>query len=119
MSDAAPRILIVEDEMMIAMRIEDWLIDLGYAVAGPHAHLPEAIEAARRETLAAAVLDLNLDGQPVFGVADVLAARGIPFVFATGYGAAALTPPWANRPSLAKPFSQHELERMLARLVGR
>ena len=118
MSDIAPRILVVEDEMMIAMMLEDWLADLGYAVAGPHAHLRPAIEAARQENVAAAVLDVNIDGEVVYGVAEVLAARDIPFVFASGYGAAALTAPWIDRPSLSKPFTRGDLAKSLARLVA-
>jgi DNA-binding response OmpR family regulator len=111
--------MIVDDEAMIAMLLEDMLADLGYQVVGPFGRLAEAIEAARQEPLDAAILDVNLGGQPVFPVAEVLAGRDIPFVFATGYGDATLDGPWSGRPVLGKPFQGYELEKVLARLLAR
>jgi two-component SAPR family response regulator len=103
--------------MMIAMLLEDMLVDFGYEVVGPCARLAEAIDRAQRERLDAAILDVNLDGNPVWPVAEALAARGVPFLFATGYGETAMGEPWSDRPALAKPFSRRDLERALARLV--
>lgn len=60
---------------------------------------------------------MNLDGEPVWPVAEALAARGVPFLFATGYGETALREPWSERPTLAKPFSRRDLERVLVRLI--
>lgn len=113
-----PRILVVEDEMMVAMLLEDRLADLGYEIVGPCAQLAAAVEMAQRERLDAAILDVNLDGTPVWPVAEALAARGIPFLVATGYGEAVLRAPWSDRPVLAKPFSRRDLERALGRLVA-
>jgi DNA-binding response OmpR family regulator len=114
---APPRVLVVEDDMMIAMLLEDMLADLGYETVGPCARLAEAVDKARQESLDAAILDVNLDGKPVWPVAEALAARGILFLFATGYGETALGEPWSDLPTLAKPFSRRDLERALARLV--
>ena len=80
------RILVIEDEMMVAMLLKDILVDLGCTVLGPAARVEQAlamIEAAG--ALDAAVLDINLNGQKSYPVADALAARGVPFIFATGY----------------------------------
>lgn len=116
--DAILRILVVEDASLIAMMIQDMLADLGHEVVGPFGQLAKAVEAARRERLDAAILDVNLDGAPVYPVAEALAAQGIPFLFATGYGNGGLREPWSGRPTLAKPFYRGDLERALARLLS-
>lgn len=116
--DAAARILVVEDEMMIAMLLEDILADFGYEVVGPYARVAEAVDAARRQELDAAILDVNLDGERVYPVAEALDARSIPFLFATGYGEAALTGPWTGRLALRKPFHPNELGKLLSRLMS-
>ena len=83
-----PRVLIVEDEIIVALFMEDVLTDFGYEVAGVIGHLDEA--AAREPDYDMAVLDVHLNGHSVFDFADALAVRGIPFAFATGYGAAGI-----------------------------
>jgi PAS domain S-box-containing protein len=88
------RVLVVEDEMTIALLLEDMLIDLGHDVRGPAMRLPQALDLAERLELDFAILDINLDGQSSFLVADVLPARGVPFIFASGYGAQGLEPPY-------------------------
>ena len=110
------RVLLVEDEMMVAMLLEDMLADLGHAVVGPISRVDRAVEAARREPLDAAILDVNLDGQEVYPVAEALAARGIPFAFATGYGSEGLREPWRGRPVLRKPFRRGDLDRVMTAL---
>src|SRR5712664_4761796 len=82
----AKRILVVEDEPMILMLLEDMLGELGYTVAAEAARIEEALEATKNADFDLAILDANLNGQPVSPVADALVARGTPFVFATGYG---------------------------------
>ncbi|HLI14170.1 MAG TPA: response regulator [Alphaproteobacteria bacterium] len=111
---AGLRVLLVEDEMMIAMAMEDMLAELGHRVGGPVARLAKAMEAARREAFDVAILDVNLNGQDVYPVAEALAGRGIPFVFTTGYTKSRLRPPYGDRPTLQKPFRMQDLRTALA-----
>ncbi len=109
----AKRILVVEDELMIRMLLEDMLGELGYTVAAEAARIEEALEAAKNADFDIAILDVNLNGQPVSPVADALVARGTPFVFATGYGERGLPEPYRDRPTLKKPFQLEGLKQML------
>jgi CheY-like chemotaxis protein len=109
------RALVVEDEILLAMLLEDMLADLGHEVAAHASRVGAAIELARRADIDFAVLDINLNGETSFAVADVLAARGVPFVFATGYDSRILAAPHDGRPVLQKPFSLDELRGMLER----
>jgi CheY-like chemotaxis protein len=100
------RMLVVEDEALIGMLIEDFLSDLGFTVvevAGTLARGLEVATAAERP-IDGAILDVNLGMEKVFPIADVLVDRGIPFVFATGYGVQGLVPRYAGYPVIAKPF---------------
>ena len=103
------RVLLVEDEGVVAMMVSDMLEHLGHEVIGPAGRLPQAIEMAQREAFDLAIIDVNLQGTESYPVADVLAARGIPFVFATGYEQLRLRPPFGNRPVLQKPFREDDL----------
>jgi CheY-like chemotaxis protein len=105
------RILVVEDELMIRMLLDDMLSELGYAVAAEAARIEEALEATKKADFDLAILDANLNGQPVLPVADALVARGTPFVFATGYGE--MPEPYRDRLTLKKPFQMDGLKRML------
>ncbi len=107
------RVLVVEDEVIVAMLVEDMLNELGYEVAALSTHLDEAVDFARSKDIDFAVLDLNLNGRQSYPVADALRARGVPFIFATGYGAKILTPHYAGTPILQKPFHIDELRRTL------
>jgi CheY-like chemotaxis protein len=107
------RVLVVEDEVLIGMLLEDMLSDLGYEIAATASRVEEAATLARDGQFDAAILDVNLNGQEVYPVADILAERGIPFVFATGYGEGGLPPHYQQRPTLQKPFQQETLERQL------
>jgi CheY-like chemotaxis protein len=109
----AKRILVVEDELMIRMLLEDMLGELGYTVAAEAGRIDEALEAAKTADFDLAILDVNLDGQPVSPVADALVARGTPFVFATGDGERGLPEPYRDRPTLKKPFQMDGLKQML------
>jgi CheY-like chemotaxis protein len=113
---ARRRVLVVEDEVLIGMLLEDMLSDLGYELAATAARIDEASQIARDGQFDAAILDVNLNGEEVYPVAAILEARGIPFVFATGYGERGLPPAHQNRPTLQKPFQQETLERELAGL---
>lgn len=115
---AGKRILIVEDEALLAMTVEDILSDLGCIVVGPAMSLEEAQTLAAQERLDAAVLDVNVDGASSFDVADILGQRLVPFCFITGYGAASLPPQYADVPVLAKPYGDAALRAVLRRLLA-
>jgi DNA-binding response OmpR family regulator len=110
------KILIVEDEALIAMLLEQMLAELGLAVIGPIGKLSDAAAMARDGTFDAALLDLNIDGGESYGVAQILRERGIAFAFTSG--SAVVDPAWADAPKLPKPFFQPELEAVLAQLLG-
>jgi DNA-binding response OmpR family regulator len=103
------RVLLVEDEYLVASLIEEVLGTAGCIITGPIPRLAEAINAADRETCDAAVLDVNLAGERIYPVADILSRRNIPFVFVTGYGANALPPEYAKLPRICKPFRMTDL----------
>ena len=113
------RILVVEDEMMIAMLVEDMLAEFGCAVVGPAHALDTALDLALTEIgIDAALLDVNLGGQPVFAVADALRAKGVPAIFSTGYGDAGLRDVDRGSPVLQKPFRAGDLARALNQALG-
>jgi CheY-like chemotaxis protein len=98
------RVLVVEDETMVAWLLEDMLADLGCTVVGPAARVNQALAMLDAEAIDAAVLDVNLNGQKSYPVADALAARGVPFVFSTGYNKDSLPNSYQSFPVLQKPF---------------
>jgi len=116
---AGLRVLVVEDEMMVSMLIEDMLSDLGCKVVGPASRLEEAIALVGSSELDCAVLDVNLGGQPIFPLADILREKGAPFAFATGYGDAGLRDVDKGTPVLQKPFRESDLARILGELHAR
>jgi len=107
------RVLVVEDELMIRMLLEDMLAELGYTVAAAAARLDEAMQVAEEADFDIAILDINLNGEPIAPLADALAARGMPFVFATGYGPAGIPDSYRDRPTLKKPFQLDHLKSTL------
>jgi CheY-like chemotaxis protein len=115
---AAARLLVVEDEYLIRTLLEDMLGDLGYTVTAAVGTLAEARELATRGDFDAAVLDVNVDGHEIFPVAEILAARGLPFVFVSGYGEGSLPPNFRGRPALQKPFQAERLKETLAGLLA-
>src|SRR5690349_10718351 len=98
MNSAAPGILVDEDEYLIRMLLEDMLDELGLSVAAAVGSIAEAKEHAQSSAFKAAILDVNVDGEEIFPVADVLAERGLPFVFVTGYGENSLPERFRGRP---------------------
>src|SRR5215213_3855597 len=100
------RVLVVEDETMVAMMVEDLLADLGCTVVDVAGTVRRALTIVTNEDviLDGAILDINIGGEKVFPVAEALATRGVPFVFATGYGTAGLDARFLGTPTLAKPF---------------
>jgi CheY-like chemotaxis protein len=119
MAERRLRVLVVEDEMLVAMNIEDMLLDLGHEVAGLASRLEPALSLAAEGEFDIAMLDVNLAGQPSFPVADVLIRRGIPFLFATGYGAKGIAEPYRDRLVLQKPFRARDLGEALGQLEAR
>ena len=113
-----PRVFIVEDEATIAMLLEDMLAEEGCEVVASAYTLRQAqAELALNPKFDLAILDVNVAGQPVFGLADVLKDQGIALIFATGYGEAGLPDAWRGSVVLQKPMSQHELKAALARAM--
>lgn len=101
----APRVLIVEDEGLVALLIEDLLTDLGCEVVASCDSIRSAMEWLERGSAPdGALLDVNLGGELVYPVAEALARLEIPFVFVTGYGAEGIAPPFKGRPTIKKPF---------------
>ena len=114
------RVLIVEDDMLIAIMMEDLLQDLGCVVVGPINTLAGALAlAAGGGPIDAAFLDIDLDGAPVFPVAEVLRARGVPLLYATGHGGAALPAEDAGAVVLQKPVRARALEAALREALRR
>lgn len=103
---------------MIRMLLEDMLADLGYGVAASAGGLNEAIALARDSDFDLAILDVNLNGDAVYPVADLLMERGVPFVFSTGYGDRGLPEAYRDRPTLRKPFQLSNLENVLTSIAG-
>ena len=113
-----PRILIVEDEPFIALTLEDMLDELGFALVGTVSQVGEALEMAGREQVDCALLDVNLGSEKIDPVADLLAQRGCPFIFTTGYGRSGIPGAHAERPVLQKPFRMDDLSSVLNTTLG-
>jgi CheY-like chemotaxis protein len=111
------RVLVVEDEYLVATLIEEILKSAGCIVMGPIPRIPEALDAVDEDDYDAAVLDVNLAGERINPVADALSERDVPFMFGTGYGADALPRKYAERPHLCKPFRIAELLRALSSIL--
>mgnify|MGYP001545754981 FL=1 len=111
------RTLLVEDESLLLMLLEDMLPELGFDVAQSAATTESALAAVESREFDAAILDVNLAGVASYPVADALAAKGIPFLFATGYGTAALPERFSGRPILEKPYGRQQLETALHALM--
>ncbi|BBK40219.1 response regulator [Allostella vacuolata] len=112
---AGVRVLIVEDEAMIAMLLQDMLEEMGCVVVATAAALDAALQAAGTAEIDLGILDVNLGGTETYPVADLLRARGIPYVFSTGYGAGTLRDDHQDRPTLQKPFVESDLARCVTR----
>ena len=102
--------------MLVAMNLEDMLLELGHEVAGIASRLAPALALARDAEFDAAILDVNLAGDRSFPVADLLAERGKPFLFATGYGMQGIEERYRSRPVLQKPFRSADLVEALSAL---
>ena len=113
------RVLIVEDESLVAMLLETILEDMGCTPVGPAATVDEALRmASDGEPVDAALLDVNVAGRQVFPVAEALRDRGVPFVFSTGYGEGGLPDEWRGQPTLQKPFTEVAVRDALMTAMG-
>ena len=116
---AGRRVLIVEDESLVAMLLETILEDMGCVPVGPAATVEEGLQVAGGdEPLDAALLDVNVAGKQVFPIAEALKARGVPFVFSTGYGEGGLPDQWRGQPTLQKPFTESAVRDALLKAMG-
>jgi len=111
-------ILIIEDEVMIAMMVEDMVTSLGHTVAGMADNLEAGLELADKEIFDVALLDVNLNGKPSYPIAAALSARNIPFLLTTGYGIG-IDEVWREYPILQKPFTEEQLRQALQGLTAR
>jgi CheY-like chemotaxis protein len=109
------RVLIVEDEWFLAMMLEDMLVELGHTVAGVASKLKDGLTLAKTGDFDFAILDVSLHGEMSHPIADVLEARGLPFVFATGYAVSDMDGALARAPTLSKPYGLEDLQRILPR----
>ncbi|HEX3936078.1 MAG TPA: response regulator [Xanthobacteraceae bacterium] len=107
-----PRVLLVEDEALVAMMIQDTLSEFGFQVIGPVSTASEALASARNSHFDAAVLDINLGDGLVYTVAEILGKRGVPFVFVTGYDADSVDPRFSGVPVLQKPIERDMLRKI-------
>jgi len=112
------RVLVVEDVAVLAWRIREVLEGAGALVAGPASDISGALALLEGHAVDAAVLDMNLDGEPADPVADALAARGVPFLFLTGYGSGSAEGRHATRPTLGKPLKPAALVQAVAALAA-
>ena len=112
------RVLVVEDEFLVATLIEDMLETAGCVVSGPIPRVAEALDVMNEGAYDAAILDVNLAGERVDPVANALSHRNVPFMFVTGYSTGALPADFAERPRLCKPFKMADLLDTLSDLVN-
>ena len=113
------RVLVVEHESLVAHQIEDMLTGLGCEVVGPASRVGQALQLLHGQQVDAAVLDVNIAGELVYPVADELTSLGLPYIFATGYGASGLTEAYRGRPVLEKPFPKKALLRAMLESLQR
>jgi CheY-like chemotaxis protein len=113
---AGLHILIVEDEMILALDLSDIVSALG-CTSAMVARIGKGLQLIETQRFAAAVIDLNLGGEPVYPVADELDRRGIPYVIATGYGAGGVLAAYHDHPILSKPYSRRDVETALRKAI--
>jgi len=106
-------IFLVEDEVMIRLMVAEMLVELGYKVAAETGDLNEALRLAQSTDFDLAILDVNVNGRVISPVADLICAKGLPFIFATGYGSSGVPAAYRDRPALEKPFQVEALSRTI------
>ncbi len=116
----APRLLLVDDDPILAILVSEWLSESGCEVVGPARTLEAALELVEKEgdALDGALLDVALGRGESYPVADALALNGVPYAFVTGHGLGGVAPGYRDAPILTKPFQFEDLQRMIDRLVA-
>lgn len=112
------RVLLVEDEALVAMLMETILEDMGCVPVGPAATVEDGLAMATGEAIDAALLDVNVAGRQVFPIAEALKVRGVPFVFSTGYGEGGLPDEWRGHATVQKPFTESAIRDALMTAMG-
>jgi len=113
------KILVIEDESLVAMLLETILEDMGCETVGPISNIDEALSVIADGTaFDGALLDVNVAGREVFPVAEVLKEKGVPFVFSTGYGEGGLPPEWRGQATIQKPFTEATVCDALIKALG-
>ncbi len=115
---AVPRVLVLEDEPLIAVMMRDWLTELGCETVGPAQTVPSALALIENGPLDGAILDVSIGNQDSSAAADALRSRGIPFAFATGRTGDGLAARYPDAPSLSKPYDFAALRGVVAELLG-
>jgi CheY-like chemotaxis protein len=113
-----PRILVVDDEPLVSMLVEDWLVELGCEVVGPARSVEQGLDIAGSAQLDGAILDVNLGGNNSFAVAEALKQRGVPFAFTTGDGSIDEEAGFGDPILLSKPFDFEGVKTVLDKLLG-
>jgi DNA-binding NtrC family response regulator len=111
------RVLVVEDEVLVSWALEDMLAGLGCQVVGPAVRVNQGLVLVEAGSIDAAVLDVNLNGQKSYPIADALTARGVPFAFSTGYNKDTMPEEYRSFPMLQKPYGQANLEKLLEKML--
>jgi CheY-like chemotaxis protein len=111
-------VFVVEDEFAVLLMLEDMLAELGCNLAGTASRMAEALKLVGETSPSVAVLDVNVAGEPVYPLAEVLARRQVPIVFSTGYGGGGMDPQWRGRPILQKPYRIDDLQKALLAAIG-
>ncbi|MBJ6986646.1 response regulator [Devosia sp. MC521] len=118
LANPSGKIFVVEDETLVLFNLEDILEDLGFTIVGEAMWIDQAQSlAASVEQPDAAILDVNIGGSSVFPVAKILADRGVPILFATGYGREGLSAEWQDSPVVSKPYTQADISNALNTLL--
>jgi CheY-like chemotaxis protein len=115
----SPRVLLVEDEALVGIMIQECLTEFGFQITGPLCTASDALAAAREGLFDAAILDINLGDGSVYRVAEILTARGVPFVFVTGYDSDSVDSRFSDVPVLQKPIERQTLQRIFAADIRR
>ncbi len=116
--NAARTVMVVEDEALVALSLHDFLCELGYSVIGPVGRITEALRILNQAPVDAAILDVNLAGEFVYPLAELLRTKNIPFVFATGYSSESIDPRFGDVSVLQKPIDRQMLESCFARRIN-